>query len=184
MTFNTGCWTQDAPRHTGHWTVDTAVYTLQCILYTVYCAFFLHSRRVYWNLNLPMIGQLRRSVVYDTPSPQGEVRFGTNERNPSYSFVRNDEIMSMCRKSLCVSCWIESLRKSHWQHPWGLQPLGYCPCDFPRDSIHHDTPSAFLHIVPLYTGNWPLYTAYYTLYTVHCTVYTVHRTLYTVHSPL
>ena len=32
-----------------------------------------------------------------------------------------------------------------------LRPLVFWSWDFPRDSIHHDTPSAFPHIVPLHT---------------------------------
>ena len=43
---------------------------------------------------------------------------------------------------------MESLGKSHGQNPCGLRPLGFWPWDFPRDSIHHDTPSAFPQIVP------------------------------------
>ena len=30
------------------------------------------------------------------------------------------------------------------------RPLGFWPCDLPRHSIHHDTPSAFPNNVPLY----------------------------------
>ena len=28
-----------------------------------------------------------------------------------------------------------------------LRPLGFWPCDLHRDSVHHDTPSAFPHIM-------------------------------------
>ena len=34
--------------------------------------------------------------------------------------------------------------------PQGLRPLGFLPWDFPRDSIHYDTPLAFPHIVPFF----------------------------------
>ena len=38
------------------------------------------------------------------------------------------------------------------KNPRGLQPLRFWPWDFPRDSIHHYTPSAFPHIVPVCTA--------------------------------
>ena len=38
--------------------------------------------------------------------------------------------------------------KSCGPNPWGLRPLWFWPWDFPRDSIHPDTPSAFPHMVP------------------------------------
>ena len=50
--------------------------------------------------------------------------------------------------------------KSRGLNHWGLRPLGFWPWDFPRDSIHHDTPLAFPHIVTLvyyyiyYTSNF------------------------------
>ena len=34
------------------------------------------------------------------------------------------------------------------KNPWGLQPLGFWPCDLPRHHINHNTPSAFPNIVP------------------------------------
>ena len=33
---------------------------------------------------------------------------------------------------------------------WGLRLLGFLPGDLPRDSIHHDTPSAFQNNVPVF----------------------------------
>ena len=45
----------------------------------------------------------------------------------------------------------DTIGKSRDQSLRGLRPLGFWPWDFPRDSIHHDTPSAFPRIVPLYT---------------------------------
>ena len=51
------------------------------------------------------------------------------------------------------------------QKPGGLQPKGFfLPWDLPRDSIHHDTPLAFQHIIPAY-GSYPLHsveTCYHT----------------------
>ena len=45
---------------------------------------------------------------------------------------------------------MESLGKSRdKKNPLGLRPLGFLPWDFRKDSIHHYTPSAFPHIVPL-----------------------------------
>ena len=44
---------------------------------------------------------------------------------------------------------MESIERSAAKNPWGLRPLGFWPWDLPRDSIHHDTPTAFPHIVPL-----------------------------------
>ena len=60
-------------------------------------------------------------------------------------------VWRQCKKWKYVekSWWMESLRKSLSQNPWGLRPLGFWPWDCPRDSIHHDTPSAFPHIVPV-----------------------------------
>ena len=47
-----------------------------------------------------------------------------------------------------VSWWIDSLGKSFRQNPQGLWPLGFLTWNFPRDSIHYDTPLAFIpHIV-------------------------------------
>ena len=53
-----------------------------------------------------------------------------------------------------------------WLKPSGLRLLRFWPWDFPRDSIHHDTPSAFPHIVPVYSLKC-------TVYSVHCTAYSV-----------
>ena len=64
--------------------------------------------------------------------------------------------MKLCGKAQRVSWWIESLGKSCGQNPWGVRPLGDWPWDVPRDSIHHDTPLAFPHIVPLLRPNWGL----------------------------
>ena len=44
---------------------------------------------------------------------------------------------------------MESFGKSLGQNQWGQRPLWFWPWDFPRDSIHHDTPSAFPQIVPV-----------------------------------
>ena len=45
---------------------------------------------------------------------------------------------------------MESLGKSLGKKPQALRPLRFGPWDFPRDSIHHDTPLSLPHIVPIY----------------------------------
>ena len=89
------------------------------------------------------------------PSPffSGVPRETIGKRNPSL-LVRDDKRMKMCRKALGVSWWMESLGKSLGQKPLGLWPLWFWPWDFPRDSIHHYTPSAFRHIVLLVVWLW------------------------------
>ena len=52
------------------------------------------------------------------------------------------------------------------QNPRGLRPLGFWPWDFPRDFIHHYTPSAFPHIVPVHCSS------HTTVSTVHCSSHT------------
>ena len=42
------------------------------------------------------------------------------------------------------------------KNPLGLWPLGFWPWDLPRDSIHHDTPSAFPNNVPLFNVGFAL----------------------------
>ena len=90
--------------------------------------------------------------------------------------------MYICIKLLCVSWWIKSLGKSNGQHPWDLQPLGFCPLDFLRHSIHHDTLlSLSRHCL---TVHWKLETGHYILHTIQCALYTVHCALYTEHCTL
>ena len=43
------------------------------------------------------------------------------------------------------------------KNPWGLWPSGFWPCVLPTHSIHHDTPSAFPNIIPLYRLFCPWY---------------------------
>ena len=76
----------------------------------------------------------------------GKVGFGSNEKNPSL-LVRDDARLKMCGKALGVSWWMQSLGESRDQNPWGLWPIRFCPCHFPRDSLQHGTPLAFPNIV-------------------------------------
>ena len=51
-----------------------------------------------------------------------------------------------------ILAWDTKRMKMCGQNPRGLWPLRFWPWDFPRDSIHHDTHSAFTQIVPLHYG--------------------------------
>ena len=80
----------------------------------------------------------------------GVPRDTIERRNPCL-LVRDDKRMKMCGKALGVSWWMQSLGKSLGQKPFGdLRPAGFRPRDFNRDSILHDTPLPFLHMVSIY----------------------------------
>ena len=77
-------------------TVQCAVYSVQCTAYSVNCTFFGNAGLVYWDLMLVL--QLC-NIVYDTP--EGQVGFGGNERNPSL-LVRDDQRTKFYGKALGV----------------------------------------------------------------------------------
>ena len=54
---------------------------------------------------------------------------------------------TMCGKAKGVSWWMESPRESQGQNLRGCRPQGLWLRDFPRDSMHHDTPNAFPHML-------------------------------------
>ena len=109
--------------------------------------FFGKARLVYWDLTQPMFVLRLCNIVYDTPI--GQVGFPGNERNPSL-LVWDDQRMTLYGKALGVGWWMESLGKVLQPKASGPAALGFWPWDFPRDSIHHSSPSAFPNNVPLF----------------------------------
>ena len=61
---------------------------------------FLNPGPVYLDLTLPIF-QIH-AIFIDHNTPQGEVGFGANERNPSF-LVRNDKRINICGKAFGVS---------------------------------------------------------------------------------
>ena len=102
----------------------------------------MHPSLVYWDLTLPIFAVQARYNVQWTPYG---VHWLKEIPYSSWGCHKNETLW----KSLGCNMVNGVPRKVPRPKPFGPWPLGFWPWDFPRDSIHHDTPSAFPQIIPL-----------------------------------
>ena len=82
--------------------------------------FFLHPSLVYWDLTLPIC-----RASWPIHFPMESLGSPLAERDPNHNLnilVRDDERMTLCRKALGVSWWMDSLGRSRGKKSLGPLP--------------------------------------------------------------